>query len=177
MGNLKDYVISFRGLKIGNHEFDFQISDSFFEGFEFSRTNKGNIALKVQVKKAENMLYLNFHFIGSVQAICDSCGEDFDFALDFQENLIVKFSDKEQEDSDEVIFLPSSAYEIQLAQLIYEYVNLALPMRLTHPEDEFGNPSCQTQDLEEFDDFTDVNDEEVDPRWNALKDLKTKFNK
>jgi len=83
MANLKDYVISFRGLKIGNHEFDFQITDSFFETFEYSRTKKGNIALKVILNKAENMLKLDFFFNGYVHVICDSCGEDFDFALDF----------------------------------------------------------------------------------------------
>ena len=173
MGNLKDYVISFRGLKIGDHEFDFQITDSFFEAFEYSRTQKGKIALKVILNKAENMLKLDFFFKGSVNVICDSCGEDFDFPLDFSENLLVKFSDYEEEDSANIIFLPSSTYEIKLAQLIYEYVNLALPMRLTHPEDEDGNPVCPVDILGEFEDLTEPEDD-VDPRWEALKKLKSK---
>jgi len=172
MGNLKDYVISFRGLKIGNHEFDFQVSDSFFEEFEYSRTKKGKLALKVLLTKAENMLELDFNFIGYVNVNCDSCGEEFDFPLDFSETLIVKFSDKELEDTDEVVFLPNSTYELKLAQFIYEYVNLALPMRLTHKEDEDGNPSCKLNVLDDFKDFNEQEEEEVDPRWNALKKLK-----
>jgi len=171
MANLKDYVISFRGLKMGNHEFDFQITDSFFEAFEYSRTQKGNIALKVILNKAENMLKLDFFFKGSVEVICDSCGDDFDFRLNFIEHLIVKFSDQEQEDSAEMIFLPSAAYEIKLAQFIYEYVNLALPMRLTHPEDEDGNPICSL-DIPEEEEELIAPENEVDPRWEALKKLK-----
>lgn len=170
MSNIKDYVISFRGLKIGNHEFDFQITDSFFEAFEYSRTKKGNLALKVIVHKTENLLQLDFIFKGSVNAICDSCGEDFDFPLDFTQSLIVKFTDEEQEDTDEIAFLPVSSYQIKLAQFIYEFVNLSLPMRLTHEEDEEGNPICQLDVLDEFKDSTEQ--EEVDPRWNALKKLK-----
>lgn len=173
MGNTKNYVISFRGLKIGNHEFDFQISDSFFEAFEYSRTKKGKIALKVIVNKAENMLNLQLIFKGKLDVICDSCGEDIDFPLDFTERLIVKFGDEEQEDNDEVVFLSNTAYEINLVQFIYEYVNLALPMRITHPEDEEGNPSCKVDVLEEFEDFSEQ-EEEMDPCWDALKRLKTK---
>jgi uncharacterized metal-binding protein YceD (DUF177 family) len=171
MGNLKDYVISFRGLKIGEHEFDFQIDDSFFEFFEYSRTKKGKLDLKVLLNKAENMLTLDFIFSGSLLVVCDSCGEDFDFPVDFTENLIVKFSDHEQEDTDEVIFLQTDAYEIHLAQFIYEYVNLALPMRLTHPEDENGIPSCQIDVQEVLEDLEEENDD-IDPRWDALKKLK-----
>lgn len=171
MSNIKDYVISFRGLKIGNHEFDFQITDSFFEAFEYSRTQRGNIDLKVILNKAENMLKLNFNFKGSVNVSCDSCGDELDFPLNFAQDLIVNFSDQEQEDSDEIIFLPNSAYQIDLTHFIYEFVNLALPMRLTHEEDEQGNPSCQREDMEEFEDFNET-ENEVDPRWNALKKLK-----
>ncbi|MCD6180346.1 MAG: DUF177 domain-containing protein [Bacteroidales bacterium] len=171
MDNIRDYVISFRGLKIGDHEFDFQISDSFFESFEYSRTEKGELSLKVILNKAENMLKLNLNFKGNVTVSCDSCGEDFDYPLNFTENLIVKFSDKELEDNDEVIFLPNSAYEIKLTQLIYEYINLALPMRLTHPEDENGNPSCQINVLDKFK-YSLEQENEMDPRWDALKKLK-----
>ena len=176
MGNIKDYVISFRGLKLGDHEFDFQISDSFFEAFEYSRTKKGNVALKVILNKAETMLTLALNFKGKVAVGCDSCGEDLDFPLDFTEHLIVKFSDEELEDDDEVVFLPYSTYEINLAQFIYEYVNLALPMRITHPENEKGDPSCQVNVVEEFEGFLEQ-EEEVDPRWDALKELKSKSNK
>lgn len=170
MGNTKDYVISFRGLKLGSHEFDFQITDSFFEAFEYSRTKEGNIALKVILIKAENMLNLTLNFNGEVGVGCDSCGEDIDFPLDFTEHLIVKFSNEEQEDNDDVVFLPYSTYEINLVQFIFEYVNLALPMRITHPENEEGDPSCQADVVEEFEDFSEQ--EEMDPRWDALKKLK-----
>ncbi len=172
MNNLKNYIISFSGLKLGNHEFDFQISDSFFETFEFSRTQKANLTLKVILNRAENMLNLDFNFNGSVNVSCDSCGEEFDFPLNFSESLIVKFSDQEQEDSDEVVFLPHTAYQINLAQFIYEFVNLALPMRLTHEEDKQGNPVCRVNVLDEFEEFEDQENEEIDARWEALKKLK-----
>jgi len=157
---------------MGTHQFDFQITDTFFEAFEFSRTQKGMLNLKLILDKTENMLQLQFQFQGNVWVVCDRCGEDFEYPLLFDEALIVKFSDREQEsDTDEVIFLPSSTYQIKLAQYIYEYINLALPMRLTHPEDENGEPQCPVDAMENLNDIEST-DDEVDPRWEALKKLK-----
>ena len=171
MSKTKEYIISFSSLRVGEHEFDFQISDSFFEVFEHSRIQKGNLSLKINMTKAENLLQLQFNFKGIIMVVCDHCGDDFDFPLDFAENLIVKFSDQHQEDTDEVVFLPTTSYQINLAQFIYEFVNLALPMRITHPEDENDNPTCVNDVLDEFEDFNEPNNE-IDPRWDALKKLK-----
>jgi uncharacterized metal-binding protein YceD (DUF177 family) len=172
MNSLKEYSISFVGLKLGMHKFDFQISDKFFEFFEYSRVQKGDIALKLPLTRSENMLQLDFHFQGSVNVICDHCGENFDFPLDFNEKLLVKFTDQQQEDTEEVVFLQSAAHQIDLAQIIYEYVNLALPMRLTHPENEEGEPSCDLAGLENSKSSEETNETETDPRWEALKKLR-----
>lgn len=171
MAGVKDYKISFSGLKVGEHEFEYQIFDSFFEAFEHSRTQKADLLLKVNLTKTETLLQLRFLFKGSVEVVCDHCGNEFDYPLDFSENLIVKFSDQEQEDTDEVIFLPTSAFQFDLSQLIYEYVNLALPMRLTHPEDESNNLLCTNDVLDNFEEPEEP-EKENNPMWEALKKLK-----
>ncbi|MBN2237320.1 MAG: DUF177 domain-containing protein [Bacteroidales bacterium] len=171
MSKVVKYTIPFLGLKIGKHEFDFQIQDTFFEAYEYSRVQKGNLFLKVELEKSESMIILDFHFSGTVNALCDHCGEEFDYPMDFSEELIVKFSDSQKEEIDEILILPLSAYQLELEQYIYEYINLALPMRVLHEEDEDGNPSCTLYELEDFDDSNEPNDL-VDPRWEALKKLK-----
>ena len=39
MKNLKAFLIPFTGLKIGKHQFDYQIDNSFFECFEYVEFN------------------------------------------------------------------------------------------------------------------------------------------
>jgi len=54
MDNLKEYLIQFVGLKIGKHQFDYQIDNSFFEHFEFDEYNASNIKVDVLLDKKKH---------------------------------------------------------------------------------------------------------------------------
>ena len=47
MKNLKAYLIQFSGLKIGKHQFEYQLDNSFFEHFNFEEFN--SVAIKVDL--------------------------------------------------------------------------------------------------------------------------------
>jgi len=73
--------------------------------------------------------------------------------------------------------LGETEHEVRLEQYIYEFISLTLPMRLTHPEDEDGNSDCDLDFLESYSteaepDDKSNQDDEIDPRWAALKKLK-----
>jgi len=172
MDILKTYKISLGGLQIGYHSFDFQVNDEFFESFEKSRVQKGNLSLKVEMDKSETMLQLQFYFRGEVTVGCDRCLDEFLYPLEFNELLIVKFGYKKHEESENILVIDANEYEIEIAQYIYEYVNLALPMQLIHPDLENGESTCNPDFLKNFETQESENEEEMDPRWEALKKLK-----
>ena len=172
MDILKKYKISFSGLQIGHHSFDFQINDQFFESFEKSRVQKGNLFLKVEMDKSETMLQLHFSFKGEVTVTCDRCLDDFLYPLEFNELLIVKYGYKKHEESENILVIDANEYEIEIAQYIYEYVNLALPMQLIHPDLKNGESTCNPDFLKNFEFQENEDDIEMDPRWEALKKLK-----
>jgi len=171
MDILKTYKISLSGLQIGHHSFDFQIDDQFFESFEKSRVQKGSLTLKVEMEKSETMLQLHFHFNGNVTVACDRCLDDFLYPLHFNEMLIVKFGYKKHEESESIIIINANEYEIPIAQYIYEYINLSLPMQLIHPNLENGDSGCNKEFLKNFD-YQKTEEDKIDPRWEALKKLK-----
>ena len=43
MVKLTDFQITFSGLKLGSHKFDFQIEDSFFQLFDYAELSSGQI--------------------------------------------------------------------------------------------------------------------------------------
>lgn len=51
MKNLKEYLIPFAGLKMGKHQFDYQLDNAFFEYFNFSEFNNANIKVEVILEK------------------------------------------------------------------------------------------------------------------------------
>ena len=172
MDILKKYKISFSGLQIGHHSFDFQINDQFFESFEKSKVQQGNLDLRVEMDKSETMIQLRFNFKGKVVVECDRCLDEFTYPLEFNEMLIVKFGYKtHEEESEDILVIDLNEYEINIAQYIYEYINLSLPMQIIH-SDVDGISTCNAEFLKNFDQQEIENEQDMDPRWDALKGLK-----
>ena len=70
--SLRDFLIPFTGLKLGKHQFEFIINDTFFDEFEYSLVKKANLVCQVEMEKQETMLILNFQISGTIDASCDS---------------------------------------------------------------------------------------------------------
>lgn len=81
MKNLKEYLIQFVGLKIGKHQFDYQIDNTFFEHFEFDEYNTSNVKVDVLLEKKTTMLELTIKHKGIVNVPCDLTNEDFDLPI------------------------------------------------------------------------------------------------
>lgn len=82
----RDYIIPFVGLKIGAHKFEFNITDTFFDNYEYSIIRRGNVKIELILDKKETMLIGNYAIRGVVQSECDRCTDpiEIDVAGDYQ---------------------------------------------------------------------------------------------
>ncbi len=172
LGTLKKYIIQFGGLSIGNHNFEFHVDDAFFEDFEYSEIKKGNIIVDISLEKQETMLILNFTINGNVNISCDRCTDFFDIPISTNEQLIIKFGEKDFEETDDILVIPFTEHKVDLSQLIYEYINLSLPIKRVHPDDKQGKATCNPEIIKFMEGLSEK--ESTDHRWDALKKLKTK---
>lgn len=174
MNYLSQYTIPFSGLSEGKHQFDFSVDDKFFSEFETSEVEKGNLSVAVELEKRSTYLKLTFTISGNVTLTCDRCLEEFDYPLESTRELLVKFSEKELEDEAELIYLHPNDFQVDIAQYIYEFVILSLPIRRVHPVGEAGESLCNPlmiKKLEELRHKPGQSGEPEDPRWNALKNI------
>lgn len=172
MNYLSQYTLPFSGLSEGKHLFDFEINDRFFAEFETSEVAKGDLKVLVELEKRSTHLRLTFSIKGIVQLICDRCLENFSYALESTRELLVKFSDEPVEDEAELIYLHPTDFQVEIAQYIYEFVILSLPIRRIHPDGEDGESLCDPvmiKKLEELRYHGKSSDELEDPRWKELK--------
>lgn len=177
----REYIIPFVGLKIGVHEFEFDITDAFFEEFEYSIVKSGDVKVHLQLDKKETMLVGQFQLEGSVNTECDRCGDPVKIDIDGEYQLIFKF-DTEPSDDETLVVLYPEDFEIDLNDHILELINVSLPARSVHESEEDCNEEMMdlldeytnfSDDDEGYDDEDDDEDEDdVDPRWAALKGLK-----
>lgn len=175
MDKLRNYDVSFSGLKNGKHQFKFEIDQSFFQLFDTEQefTNP-RITVDVLLEKHTTFLEFEIKIDGTVELVCDITSVDFDHPIENEIKVLVKFGE-EYDDSDEnVITIPSSDHAFNVAQLIYENVVLSIPMKKVSPD-------VSDEDLEILDQFSPKDIEEIeekehesDPRWEALKKLKDK---
>ncbi len=175
--------------KEGKHEIDFEIGDSFFQNFEDNEiVEKGQLTIRVIVNKGANVIELDFHIKGTVQLTCDRSLEVFDHPLDFSEKMMYKYGAEEQEIDESVYMITRDTPSINVAQLIYEFILLALPAKKIHPDyrneldDEeleveggYVYLESETEEEEEAEESTPEEEiKPVDPRWEQLMKLKNK---
>ena len=174
MPTRKEYIIQFVGLSAGEHLYDFNISDKFFESLDYSEIKQGNINVKLTLLKQSSMMILQFEISGTVKINCDRCTAEYDFPVHGNYKLIVKVggSDTGNED-DDIITIAANEHELDLSQYIYEYTALSLPIKRAHPENEEGESTCDKEMLEKLKNFLieDEKNDLTDPRWDDLKNF------
>ncbi len=174
MRKLKDYTIPFVGLKLGKHQFEYEIDNEFFEHFEYDEFNGANVKVDLTLEKKTTMLELTFKASGTVNVYCDLTNEPYDQPISSTLLLVVKFGESFNDDNEDLLILPHGEYEIDVAQYIYELIVLAVPSKRIHPGVEDG--SLQSDVLEKLAELSpkekEIKEEEdIDPRWNKLKNL------
>lgn len=174
MKKLKEYTIQISGLKEGVHHFDFRIDDSFFELFEFSPIKKGNLKVDFYFDKQPGMYVLIFETEGKVAVECDRCLEEFMLPIKSSDSLIGKFKADDTDEAD-IIFIPKTAVEINIAEYIYEFIVLSVPLMKMHEDagEECPNDVYQyLDDSEAESDETEKGQEKNNPFADALKNFK-----
>lgn len=171
--SLRTYSIPFTGLKLGKHDFDYEIGDAFFDEFEYSLVKKADLKCHVELEKQETMLILNFTIQGTISVTCDKCLAGYPHKVDVKEQQIAKFSEEEIDEDEEVITLTKNDHEINISGLIYEYVNVAAPF-IASCGDEGNTPWCDKEMLDRLKELSPDSDQQdkTDPRWDALKKIK-----
>lgn len=163
-----EYIIPFKGLSLGDHRYTYEIDDAFFADFEHLDADKGFLSLVVDLMVESNLLDIKFHFSGYIELRCDRCLDDFRLNVEDDFRLIVKYGEQFEEISEEVIIIPSSESTIDLSQFIYEYINLMLPIKKVHSENDFSGGKCNKEMINQINKYSQ---HKSDSRWDALKNI------
>lgn len=130
--------IEIKGLASGTHEFEFRLDGSFFESYENDTIADADLDVRAIVEKGSGRVSLEVLIRGSVTVLCDRCLSDLIIPVDIDAPFSVLFSEyaDDEEEGEDVIVLDRSAGEIELSQILYDYVCLSLPIKKIHPDGE-----------------------------------------
>lgn len=129
MGKLRDFVVKFSGLSSGTHHFEFDANDRFFEQLEDSLISSGDVKVMMELVKKATHLELLFTLSGEVGEVCDRCAVDYRQPMSREYRMFVKFGDTLEEVDDELMMIPHGSHELDVSQMVYEFIGLSLPLR------------------------------------------------
>ena len=147
------------------------MGDAFFEAFEYSIVEKGALRIELDLLRTEGLLDLHFRIYGTIELVCDRSLELFDHPLDLREEMVLKFGDKAGEVDDELEMIPWDLDLLNIAGYLYEMITVAVPLKRLHPryqdQQDDSDEIVYSSGREEG--------ESGDPRWEALRKLKSKM--
>lgn len=152
MGNRREYDIAFVGLKPGTHEFNYEVDEKFFADFKETDINNCQATVKLTLKKNTSLMMLKFEIDGSVNVICDRCGNTLMMELWDEFNLILKQVENpgemnQNEEDPDIFYISRTESHIHLADWIYEFVLLSIPNQRMCSEEDMGGPQCNKEIL------------------------------
>ncbi|MEA1886450.1 MAG: DUF177 domain-containing protein [Bacteroidota bacterium] len=170
------YKIPLTGLKEGNHLYDFKIDRNFFSHFEKSEIQEAELQAAVSLEKRSAHIEIGIKLSGTVRLMCDRCLDMYTQDLNTDDGVLIKFGEQWEEVNDEVIIIPYGENEFVLDQLFYEFAHLGLPLKKMHPDDEYGNSTCNPKMLKKLEEHLVRGNKDLDPRWTELEKLKNTNN-
>jgi uncharacterized metal-binding protein YceD (DUF177 family) len=177
----RDYDIAFVGLKPGVHEFDYDITDKFFEAYQQQDFRNCRSDIKLTLDKKNGFMLLKFEIGGSLEVTCDRCGSNIlPVNLWDEFSVVVKLVENpdemnEQEEDPDVYYISRGESHLHIADWIYEFINLSIPMQRMCAEEEIGSEFCNKEALDmlkKMDDAPKTTDSAI---WKGLEKVKKKL--
>lgn len=190
MSKFSTFQLPLKSLTPGRHEFEYRLDKSFFEAMESSDVRDADVNARLTVTYANDVYQLAFVLTGTLTVVCDRCLDLLDLPVDATYNVTVKYGDAYRDDSDEVLEIPTSANELNVAYMLYDTAELAIPIKHVHPLGKCNrqmsaalhkhrvtqagdeDADLENQLIDEMEAADGDAPANTDPRWDALRDLR-----
>jgi len=173
----REFEIAFVGLKPGLHHFEYHIDDKFFTNYGQQDFSNCNANIKLELDKKSSFMLLKFDIDGTIDTHCDRCGNPLTIQLWDEFKVVVKLVDNpdemnEQEEDPDVYYISRAESHLHLADWIYEFINLSIPLQKICPPNENGESQCNKEVLAQLSQTKNIDNKEANPMWEALNKFK-----
>ncbi len=180
MSRRRDFEIAFVGLKPGVHEYDYVIDDKFFVEYQQQDFRHCRANVKLSLDKKSSFMLLKFEIGGQLEVNCDRCNNLLPLELWDEFTITVKMVEEpelmnEQEDDPDVYYISRGESHLDVANWIYEFINLSLPMQKTCAFENMDGPYCNPAAREMLNKLVaeeEKKENRENPIWKGLEKFK-----
>jgi uncharacterized metal-binding protein YceD (DUF177 family) len=127
MKTVQHFSLPVSGMKNGNHTFNFELDDSFFQFFENSLIQKGRFEARVEVDKRASLLVMDAWIKGYMHTSCDRCLADIQMPVESKSTIHVKPGNPDESD-DEILYMQEDDTSLNIAGWLYESLLVSVPL-------------------------------------------------
>jgi len=142
------------------------------QALEGAEIESGVLHVSVSIRKVSGFFEFLFHTKGMVIVTCDRCLDAMEQPIEGENRVVVKLG-AEYSEEDDTITIDENEGILDVAWLIYEFIELAIPIKHVHAPGKCD--PAMTKVLEELSadrSSDEASEQPIDPRWEKLKDLK-----
>jgi uncharacterized metal-binding protein YceD (DUF177 family) len=178
MSRRREFEIAFVGLKPGVHEFSYTINDKFFEEFQQQDFRNCKANVKLSLDRKSSFMLLKFEIGGAMDVTCDRCNNNLPLELWDEFNITVKMVEEpelmnDQEDDPDLYYIGKTESHIDVANWIYEFINLTIPMQRTCSYEKMDGPDCNAAVMDILKKLEpEENKTKENPIWKGLEKFK-----
>jgi uncharacterized metal-binding protein YceD (DUF177 family) len=178
MGHRREFEIAFVGLKPGIHRFEYEIGDEFFEVFQHQDFFNCKADVKLELDRKSGFMLLKFEIGGSLEVNCDRCNNRLPLELWDEFRITVKLVDEpevmnDQEEDPDVYYIANGESHLDVANWIYEFINLSIPMQKTCNFEKMDGPYCNPAARELLNKLSqEPGESKENPIWKGLERFK-----
>ena len=167
MSRRREFEIAFVGLKPGVHEYNYSISEKFFEAFQQQDFRNCKANIKLLLDKKSSFMLLKFEIGGSLDVTCDRCNNNLPLDLWDEFNITVKMVEdpdqmNKQEEDPDMYYIGQNDNHLDIAKWIYEFVNLSIPFHKVCAFENMDGPHCNAAAMDML--------KKLEPEENKLKE-------
>ena len=172
----ENFILPLNGLASGLNEFHFKADKKFFESFQNSEVVDADLEVGVSVERSGHYIGVDCKIVGDITVLCDRCLEDLTLPIERTVRWSVKFVSESssnedlEEDGREIVCLSEDDSELDLSQIVHDYVLLSLPLKRVHKDGECNQKAVQFLKSEDDEDEV-VEKELIDSPFAAIKEL------
>ncbi len=180
-------------MPVGTQTFEYRLGKQFFVNMESADIHDADLTVNLTVVHKDDLYDMTFVIEGTITLLCDRCLDNLEWPVDTTYHITVKYGEDYNDDSDELLIIPESDNYLNVAYMLYDTVALTIPIKHVHPLGKCNrqmsamlkkhrahrpdDPDADLEDelIDEMDSM-EPSEPETDPRWDALKGLKTDDN-
>ena len=139
---MQPFIVPLSGLAPGKTHFRWHAEGQFFSAFENSEILDADLVVDVWAEKSGRYAAVDLGIEGTVVVECDRCLGDLELPVSVHPSFSIKYGEESEEQSSEteggreILMLPETDADLDLTQVIYDYVCISLPLSRVHPEGE-----------------------------------------